>query len=49
MQIGMKVLEAFEKIHSAGYSYNNLKLENVMIGNPEGTLDDGREIRLVDF
>ena len=38
-----------EKIHLAGYSYNNIKLENIIIGNHNCNLNEAREIRLVDF
>lgn len=33
VQIGMVLLEQFKVIHEAGYCQNDLKLENLLIGN----------------
>ena len=30
---GLRVLELLETIHAAGYTYNDLKLENILVGN----------------
>ena len=52
LQIGIKILDIFKRIHDAGYIYNDLKLDNVLIGDAkelpsyESTLD---KIRLIDF
>lgn len=31
--LGIKVLSILEQIHSSGYIYNDLKLDNLLIGN----------------
>ena len=33
LQIGISLLDSFRKIHDAGYTYNDLKLDNVLIGD----------------
>ena len=30
---GLRVLELLETIHAAGYTYNDLKLENILVGH----------------
>lgn len=32
LQLGIKMVEIIEKIHLAGYTYNDLKLDNILIG-----------------
>lgn len=32
-QLGLQMLEIFEKIHESGYIYNDLKLDNIVIGD----------------
>ena len=44
MQIGIKLLEIFQKVHSSGYLYNNLNLKHILVGR-----GDSREIRLSAF
>ena len=48
-QIGIQLLEIFEKIHYSGFTYNDLKLDNIMIGDQFGSINSLKEIRLVDF
>lgn len=31
--LGISILEIFEKVHSAGYTYNDLKLDNILVGD----------------
>ena len=31
--LGISILEILEKVHSAGYTYNDLKLDNILIGD----------------
>ena len=49
LQIGIRILEIFEKVHATGYIYNDLKLDNIMIGNSDDDLMSSHEIRLIDF
>lgn len=32
-QIGIRLIDIFERIHEAGLTYNDLKLDNILIGN----------------
>ena len=48
-QIGIQILEIFEKIHYSGFTYNDLKLDNIMIGDQFNSISSLKEIRLVDF
>lgn len=45
--IGMRLLEIYERVHLAGYTYNDLKLDNILIGTKDGK--SLHEIRLTDF
>ena len=45
--IGMRLLQIYERIHLAGYTYNDLKLDNILIGRESG--QKLHEIRLTDF
>ena len=56
LDIGLRLLRFFEKIHEAGYVYNDLKLDNILIGYgkkppkvAEGSLLEGLSLHLVDF
>ena len=42
-------MDIIEKIHLAGYTYNDLKLDNILVG--DHTLNEKylHEIRLIDF
>ena len=31
--LGISILEIFEKVHASGYTYNDLKLDNILIGD----------------
>ena len=52
LQIGIQLIDAFKMIHEAGYTFNDLKLDNVLIGdacelpNHEQSF---HKIRLIDF
>jgi len=43
------LLEIIEKIHDAGFTYNDLKLDNILIGDQTFAEKKMHEIRLVDF
>ena len=52
LQIGIQLLESFKLIHEAGFTFNDLKLDNVLIGdslklpNYQQSL---HKIRIIDF
>lgn len=53
LAIGLATIEALENVHSAGYVYNDLKLDNLMIGfnesvNPSKELCSS-SLHMVDF
>ena len=55
LTLGLRLLRIFEKIHEAGYAFNDLKLDNIMVGR--GEVDAPREdvdfdklsLHLIDF
>ena len=47
LQIGIKIIDIFQNIHEAGFIYNDLKLDNIMIGYPDRT--ELSQLRLIDF
>lgn len=52
LQIGIQLIESFKIIHEAGYNYNDLKLDNVMIGDAKelpGHQDSLHKIKIIDF
>ena len=42
-------MEIIERIHIAGYTYNDLKLDNIIIGDSDFSDDSLHQLRLVDF
>ena len=47
--IGIRVLHILETIHNAGFVYNDLKLDNLVVGDFKNSPESMNEIRLVDF
>lgn len=47
-QIGIQLITMFEKIHSTGYVYNDLKPDNICVGtfNNQSNL---HKLKLIDF
>jgi serine/threonine protein kinase len=43
------LIDIFEQVHSAGYTYNDLKLDNILVGDAEFSMGSRSEIRLIDF
>jgi serine/threonine protein kinase len=43
------MMDIIEKIHLAGYIYNDLKLDNILVGNHTFDEKSLHEIRLIDF
>lgn len=48
MDVSAKIVDIFKFIHCAKRTYNDLKLQNIMI-NQGKTLDDDPEVILIDF
>jgi len=48
-QLGIKLIDCLQRIHEAGYTYNDLKLDNILIGDHKNSLSSLHEIRLCDF
>lgn len=48
-QLGIRLIDALERIHEAGYVFNDLKLDNVLIGNHKNSESSLHKIRLCDF
>lgn len=42
VQIGIQLINALESIHAAGFTYNDLKCDNIVI-------DESDNLRLIDF
>jgi serine/threonine protein kinase len=49
LQLGVRLLEIIEQIHDSGYTYNDLKLDNILVGDQHATVGSLHQIRLVDF
>ena len=47
--LGISILEIFEKVHASGYTYNDLKLDNILIGDENFSDKSLHQIRLIDF
>ena len=46
-QIGIKMLDCLQLLHQSGFLHNDLKLENIMVGDGDG--QNMHEVRLIDF
>ena len=46
-QLGIKLIDILQEVHHSGIIYNNLKLENILIGNHDGS--GLHKIRLCEF
>ena len=46
LRIGSSVLEVLEKIHAAGYVYNDLKLDNILLNYGESSI---QQLNLADL
>lgn len=47
--MGIRLIELLEKIHKLGKVYNDLKLENILVGDQHSTPASMHEIRIIDF
>lgn len=48
-QVGHRLVTILEKLHSIGKIYNDLKLENIIVGDGECSKPSMSHIRLIDF
>jgi serine/threonine protein kinase len=48
-QLGIKIINVLERIHSAGIIYNDMKFDNILVGNYKNNENTMHEIRMVDF
>ena len=48
-QVGIKLIEIIKQIHDLGYVYNDLKLDNILIGDQFSSPESMHEIKLIDF
>lgn len=49
LQIGIVLLGIIEKIHAADYTYNDLKLDNIMVGSGSFSEESLQKLHLIDF
>jgi serine/threonine protein kinase len=52
LQTGIQLIDSFKMIHEAGYTFNDLKLDNVLIGDAPDLAkvrDSLHKIRIIDF
>jgi serine/threonine protein kinase len=52
IQIGIQLLEQYKFIHAAGYCHNDLKLENILVGNAPSlplVMQQLDRLSLIDF
>lgn len=47
--IGINLLNLFESIHNNGYVYNDLKLDNILVGDKDSSIESLSKITLIDF
>ena len=47
--VGIKLIDIIKKIHMAGYTYNDLKLDNILVGDCDNTPTSLSEVRVIDF
>ena len=48
-QIGINMVHLFEHLHNIGYIYNDLKLENILVGDKDSSPESLAKITLIDF
>ena len=46
-QIGIEILHIFERLHSIGVIYNDLKMDNILVS--DGTSETLHQLKLIDF
>lgn len=48
-QLGLRLIQQFEELHNIGKIYNDLKLDNILVGDKESSPQSLSDIRLIDF
>lgn len=48
-QVGCRILQVFEQLHKIGKIYNDLKLDNILIGDSAGSPESLSSVKLIDF
>ena len=48
-QLGIKLISHLEVVHGIGKIYNDLKLENILVGDKNSSCGSLSDIRLIDF
>ena len=48
-QIGINMVYLFEHLHRCGKIYNDLKLDNILVGDKDSSIESLSKITLIDF
>ena len=48
-EIGIQLIEALQILHKVGYVHNDLKLDNVLVGDKDSSFESLGEIKLIDL
>ena len=48
-QIGIQLISCIEMLHQTGYVHNDIKLDNIIVGDGSGSEESQNQIRLIDF
>lgn len=48
-QLGIRLIDIYERIHESGLTYNDLKLDNILVGDHKNREESMHQIELVDF
>lgn len=49
VQVGCRILQIFEQLHNLGKIFNDLKLDNIMIGDAVSSPESLSTVKLIDF
>lgn len=49
LKMGISLLNSLSLIHDAGYIYNDLKLDNLVVGEAYGSENKLDRIRIIDY
>ena len=48
-QLGIQLIQCIQKLHQIGFIHNDIKLNNILVGDGESTPKSLNQIRLIDF